>query len=194
MIEHEIQLSELSERPTEAAHSLVRNHVKPGDQVVDATIGNGHDTIFLAEWVGPSGHVDGFDIQNEAIDSTHQKLRDHSIKHVTLHQLGHETMDSIVEAPVKAVMFNLGYLPGENKELITLAHTTLTALQKSVELLALDGIVTLVVYTGHPGGQEESEAVHAFCRSLNPEQHTTTIFKSASAKASAPFLISIVRL
>jgi len=180
-------------RPTEMAHALVRERVKSGARVVDATIGNGHDTVFLADRVGPSGHVDSFDIQSKAIESARQKLQDRSAEHVTLHQIGHEKMTALVEAPVQAVMFNLGYLPGGDKQVITQAETTIEALQAAIDLLLPSGIVTIVIYTGHPGGQQEVEAVRAFCRSLNAKQFTITIHKSPSDKPTAPFLITIVR-
>ena len=183
-----------SERPTTMAHALVRSHVIPGDRVVDATLGNGHDTVFLADLVGPSGHVDGFDIQSKAIESTRRKLQDRSVEQVTLHQLGHEKMAGLVEAPVQAVMFNLGYLPGEDKGETPQPETTIAALQTATEFLSAGGIVTIVIYTGHPGGQAEGEAVQAFCQSLNTSRFITTIHKSPSDKTTAPFLITIARV
>jgi len=184
---------ELEGRPTEAAHTLIRKHVNQGDRVIDATIGNGNDTIFLADLVGPSGHVDGFDIQSEAIESTRQKLQEPPAEHVTLHHLGHEKMASMVESQVQAVMFNLGYLPGGDKQLTTQPETTIVALQTATKLLAPGGLITIVVYTGHPGGHEEADAVHALCCELDNKQFPTTIHKSSSGNPTAPFLISIVR-
>jgi len=191
--EHNIPTIELKDRPTEVAHVLLREHVKSGDRVVDATIGNGHDTIFLSDLVGPSGHVDGFDIQSKAIDSTRQRLQDPTVEPVTLHQLGHEKMANIVESPVQAVMFNLGYLPGGDKRITTQAGTTIAALQTATELLSPDGIITIVIYTGHPAGQEEADAVTAFYQSLPLSQFAITVHKSAPDKPNAPFLIAITR-
>ena len=183
----------LCERPTETAHILVRECVKPGDRVVDATIGNGHDTVFLADLVGPSGHVDGFDIQDEALESARLKLLDPLCDHVTLHSVGHEKIADLVEPQVQAVMFNLGHLPGGDKRLITQAETTIAALQAAAGILSSGGIVTIVVYTGHPGGQKEAESVTKFCCSLDDSQFSTTVYKSSSDKPTAPFLITITR-
>ena len=180
-------------RPTKFAHDIIHDHVKEGDRVIDATVGNGHDTIFLAELVGPSGHVDGFDIQSEAIESAQLMLQGSSFEQVTLHQVGHEKMAGMVKSQVQAVMFNLGYLPGGDKQLTTQPETTIVALQTATELLAPGGLITIVVYTGHPGGQEEADAVHAFCCELDTEQFATTIHKSSLDNPTAPFLISIVR-
>ena len=191
--QHNIQSINLTERPTEAAHTLLRERVKPGHHVVAATLGNGHDTIFLADLVGPLGHVDSFDIQVAAIESTQRKLQDRSTEQVSLHHAGHETMLSLIVAPVQAVMFNLGYLPGADKGVITQAKTTIEALQASVELLSPDGIITIVAYIGHPGGQDEANEVTKFCRSLEQTKFVPTIHKSPLDNPSAPFLISIVR-
>lgn len=183
----------LSERPTEAAHTIVREYLQPGDRVIDATIGNGYDTVFLADMVGPSGHVDGFDIQNEAIESARLKLRDRPNESITLHHLGHEKMADLIVEPVQAVMFNLGYLPGGDKELTTRPETTSLALQAAVDLLSPTGIVSIVIYTGHPGGREEADAVHCFCQLLSSHQFETTLHQSASENPAAPFLITITR-
>jgi len=183
----------LSDRPTEVAHQLIRERVQKGDHVVDATLGNGHDTLFLAELVGPSGQVDSFDIQIAAIESSRNKLLDLYSNQVTLHHAGHENMASLVTAPLRAVMFNLGYLPGGDKQVITHSKTTLTALGAALGLLQPDGIVSLIAYIGHPGGLEESDALKAFCQSLDPESFSVTRHRSTSNNPVAPFLITIVR-
>ena len=41
------------------ARNLLEKAVKPGDIVVDATLGNGHDTVFLAGLVGESEKCTG---------------------------------------------------------------------------------------------------------------------------------------
>jgi len=191
--EHDFTTLKLSERPTEAAHTLVRERVNPGDRVIDATIGNGYDTVFLADLVGPSGHVDGFDIQNEAIESARFKLHERHNDNFTLHQIGHEKMADLIVAPVQSVMFNLGYLPGGDKDVTTQPTTTTEALQAAVDILSPTGIVTILIYTGHPGGREEADAVRSFCCALNDNQFTTTLHKSPSDNPAAPFLITITR-
>lgn len=178
-------------RPTEAAHALVRERVKAGDRVVDATVGNGHDTVFLAGLVGRSGHVDGFDIQSEALELARQKLLDCPCDNVTLHQAGHETMADLVEPPLQAVMFNLGYLPGGDKQVVTRAGTTTQAIRAACDLLSPTGIVSIVAYPGHPGGREEADAVLALCQALDGALFSTTVHKASSPKPSAPFLVTV---
>ncbi|MFK5923184.1 MAG: class I SAM-dependent methyltransferase [Verrucomicrobiota bacterium] len=180
-------------RPTERAHQLIRQHVEAGDHVVDATLGNGHDTLFLAELVGKKGRVDGFDIQGAAIQSAQQKLHDRDFDRVHLHHVGHEKISDQVQTPIQAVMFNLGYLPGGDKQVITQAQTTLQALRSALDLLLPNGIVTIVAYIGHAGGSEEADAILTFCQTLKSDQFTVTQHRSASDNAKAPFLITIVR-
>ena len=54
---------------TEWYRSVIRTQIKPGDLCIDATMGNGHDTLFLSQLAGPSGFVLAFDIQQAALDS-----------------------------------------------------------------------------------------------------------------------------
>ena len=63
-------------------------------------------------------------------------------------------------------MFNLGYLPGGDKNRTTGISTTLAALEASFMLLTTGGRITILAYTGHPGGQEETEAVKEWVRGL----------------------------
>lgn len=182
-------------RATELAHQMVAKAVKPGDRVVDATVGNGHDTLFLAELVGPKGMVIGFDIQQAALAQTTQRLA--GLAHITLHHAGHETLTKHLpeeaHGGLAAAMFNLGYLPGASKAIITRAETTLKALEQALDHLAADGLVTLVLYRGHAGGEAEAAAVRAYVRNLTQDFEVTR-HESANAPASAPELIVIRRL
>ena len=62
-------------RLTEKVHAILKNHLREGDQAIDATAGNGYDTLFLAEQIGLSGEVIAIDIQNCAIQSTRENVR-----------------------------------------------------------------------------------------------------------------------
>jgi len=148
-------------RLTELAHDAVRPVLGPGNVAIDATAGNGYDTAFLAKQVGPTGHVFAFDIQSEAIARTHKAVR--AFENVTLFLRDHgELRDAIPEhhsGQVAAVMFNLGYLPGGDKSITTHAETTARALASALDLLRTGGVLTVLAYTGHPGGREEADAV-----------------------------------
>ncbi len=152
---------------TEQAHRYLARYLQSGDWALDATAGNGHDTLFLAEQVGPNGHVWAFDIQAVALESTAQRLRAAGLEErVTLIQASHARMlailPQVVIGRIKAIQFNLGYRPGGDKRLITRPETTLPALTAACRLLHPEGLISLLVYPGHPGGAKEYQAILAW--------------------------------
>lgn len=178
------------------AHNLIRDILRPGDIAVDATVGNGHDTVFLAEQVGASGQVYGFDIQQAAIDSTLGKFRQApTADYLTLIHASHADMNDKIPADlhgkIKAIMFNLGYLPGGDKSVITQTDSTLIALTVATRILAVDGIITLFAYPGHPGGDQETDQVKNWCEQLDTEQFEISTIYSAEHKDTAPRLFVI---
>lgn len=175
---------------TEMAHALVRRVAGPGATVVDATVGNGHDTLFLAGLVGPAGRVIGFDVQS-AVAANAAGVAE--CENVELHRCGHERMREFIDGPVRAAMFNLGYLPGGDKSVTTRPETTVAALRQAAGLLEPGGIITVLVYTGHEGGIEEGEAVLAFCRTLPGGEFEVARHESAGGGPGAPFLVEINR-
>jgi tRNA1(Val) A37 N6-methylase TrmN6 len=181
------------------AHDLIRDILRPGDIAIDATVGNGHDTLFLAEQVGPSGRVYGFDIQQAAIDSTREKFRHNLLSDcLTLMHASHADMDEKVpvdlHGKINAIMFNLGYLPGGDKNVITLTDSTLTALSAASRILAVNGVITLLAYPGHQGGDLETDQVKIWCERLNPEQFKVSTIYSTAHKESAPRLFVISKI
>ena len=156
-------------RLVEQAHNFITNHLNAGDVAIDATVGNGHDIVFLTRQVGQQGHVYGFDVQPRAIERTKFLLAQrHLLNRATLFQCSHELL--IEKLPkkqigyVQAVMFNLGYLPCSDKSIITLASTTLIALDAALECMANGACLAITVYKAHEGGTNE---YHAICQWLN---------------------------
>ncbi|MGJ8724982.1 MAG: class I SAM-dependent methyltransferase [Roseibacillus sp.] len=148
---------------SDLAKELVAEVIVRGDRAVDATMGNGWDTLFLAEKVGEEGRVFAFDVQAAALVSTRKKLvKAELLERCEIFERGHEEMDEVVSAEVGAVMFNLGYLPYAEKEITTCRETTLQALDTAALLLRAGGILTVICYRGHPGGQEEAAGVLAW--------------------------------
>ncbi len=122
--------------------------LESGSIAVDATVGNGYDTVFLSRQVGVDGRVFGFDIQEEAVKQTEQRLNEECMpENWTLFHDGHENMLKCIPeefyARVNVVMFNLGFLPGSDKTIITETATTLKAIQSSLELLAAAVLLVL---------------------------------------------------
>jgi hypothetical protein len=181
-------------RVTEIAHLLVQRCLGPGGRAIDATVGNGHDALFLAHLVGPEGRIDGFDLQVDAIEKTRGKTS--HLPQVHLHPVGHERIAEHVTVPVEAVMFNLGYLPSGDKSIITHAATTLPALESAKALLVEGGILTVVVYPGHAGGGEEAKAVSRWFRDLSGDPFRVVHYGPVEASAScieSPYLLAAWR-
>ncbi|MDO9269258.1 MAG: class I SAM-dependent methyltransferase [Methylobacter sp.] len=182
-----------------AAHDLIRDVLRPGDIAIDATVGNGHDTVFLAGQVGPSGHVYGFDIQQAAIDSTLEKFRQNQLSDcLTLIHASHADMGEKIPAhhhgKIRAIMFNLGYLPGGDKSVITQTDSTLTALTVAARILSVNGMITLLAYPGHQGGDLETGQVKNWCDQLDTQQFEVSTIYSTEHKDSAPRLFVIRKL
>ena len=169
-------------RPTQQAHEIVSAVVRPGETVIDATAGNGHDTLFLAGLVGEGGRVVAFDVQEAAIASTRRRLAEAGVlERVEPWTGSHARMAERVEPGIAAVMFNLGYLPGGDHGLITRTDETLRALEAAVALLRPGGVVTVVCYPGHEGGDKEAAAVREWIGQRGGE-----VFPQA--REGAPFL------
>ena len=136
----------LLSRPMTCTHDWISRVVLPGDTVVDATAGNGHDTVFLARLAGPSGQVHAFDVQEEAIRATRERLEKEGLltSAVHLHLASHDRLAELVTGPVKAVGFNLGYLPGGDKKTITRTGCTLAALEQAAALIAPNGLLSVI--------------------------------------------------
>lgn len=140
------------------AHQLIKEKVKSGDLTIDATAGKGHDTLLLARLVGKEGLVISYDIQRSAIEATRSRLKESGLlTRVNLINRGHETLarDLPPGREIRAVTFNLGYLPGSDQRIITKPETTLKALDTALNHLLPGGIITIVSYHGHLGGAEE---------------------------------------
>jgi SAM-dependent methyltransferase len=186
-------------RATQLAHDLVRAVVRSGDCAVDATLGNGHDAIFLALLAGPQGKVCAFDIQEEACRAARQRWDaiPEPRAPLAIFHAGHECMNQFLPREFSgncgAVMFNLGYLPGGDKSLVTQPHTTLAALEAALPLLRPGGILTIVGYPGHPGGKVESEAVERWVREVPDPPFAWTIHRDPAAVATAPFVMAVQR-
>jgi predicted methyltransferase len=178
------------------AHQAVAAVLAPGDIAIDATVGNGHDTLFLAQQVGINGKVYGFDIQEAALDSAWQRLlAAGETAQVALYHAGHEAMAVLlpetVAGRVRAVMFNLGYLPGGDKQRTTGTSTTLAAVQAALSLLAPGGVISLLAYTGHPGGREETEQLKAWLAYLPRDLFAVSVTVPPGAAENAPQWILI---
>ncbi|MCR1955629.1 class I SAM-dependent methyltransferase [Clostridioides mangenotii] len=170
----------------------LENIINSGDTVVDATMGNGHDTKYLAEAVGSNGYVYSFDIQKSAIESTRKLLEKTNLdKNVKLVYDGHENILNYVSEEISCVLFNLGYLPRANHDIITKPETTVKALEGSLQLLKPNGVACIAIYTGHTGGLEERNAIYTFAKNLSQEEYNVLECKFLNQINNPPQLIMI---
>jgi hypothetical protein len=179
------------------AHKLLEERITPGETVIDATAGNGFDTVFLAELVGPKGTVHAFDIQQQALSTTQQRLTQmqSDSSHVRLHLCSHVLLKELVPEvdlnSVGAVMFNLGYLPGGDHGAVTSADSTLPALREASIALRIGGIITIALYTGHEGGEDEASAVRKWAEQLPQKQFHVLEYRFMNQKSHPPYLIAV---
>lgn len=178
--------------PVQFSHLLLESLVRPGSRAVDATCGKGHDTLLLARLVGTAGTVWSFDIQEQAVRETRQKLEDAGMEQrVNLVHNGHEHLAEYVHAPIDAAVFNLGYLPGGDRSVITRPETTLHALGQALHLLSPGGLLVIAIYPGHPGGPEEEHAVEAWAGGLVQKAYHVWRLGQINTQHNAPYLILI---
>lgn len=176
------------------SHDLLKEIIMPGDVVVDATVGNGLDTLFLAELVGQTGRVYGFDVQDQALATTAAKLEATGLaKQVRLLHQGHETASQVLaeEPSIKAGIFNLGYLPKSDKTIITQSDTTLLAIESLLHKLAPQGRLIIVIYYGHEGGDQEKNAVLDYVMQISQKEFNVLSYQFINQKNSPPILIAI---
>ncbi|WP_428911268.1 class I SAM-dependent methyltransferase [Niallia sp. Krafla_26] len=178
------------------ARNLLERTCSNGDIVVDGTLGNGHDTEFLAHLVGPTGQVFGFDIQEQAILNTRKRLEDlHLNQQVTLFHHGHEkikeSIPSDLHGKIKGAIFNLGYLPGGDKSIVTKPETTIAAIRQLLELMAIEGIIVLVIYHGHQEGAVERDAIIEFTQSIDQQKAHVIQYGFINQNNHPPFIIAI---
>lgn len=169
------------------AADALRQVVLPGDTVVDATLGNGHDACFLAELVGEHGRVIGFDIQPEAVRRSEAALLEAGmLDRCELHAVGHERMADHVAGRIRAAAFNLGWLPGGDKAVTTRWETTRAAIGTALSLLLPGGICTVCAYPGHAAGDEERHELAAWLASLRPQEFNVLHHRFLNAGPGAP--------
>ncbi|WP_377888095.1 class I SAM-dependent methyltransferase [Alkalihalobacillus sp. R86527] len=178
------------------SRTLLDSVLTKGSVAIDGTCGNGHDTLYLAECVGETGKVYGFDIQEEALNATKSRLeKTGQLLQVNLIHSSHAHVASIIDekdkGKVSAAIFNLGYLPGGDKSIVTTPNDTLNAVTAILELLRPGGILIIVVYSGHPEGKKESEAVTAFTSGLEQRDFQVLKYGFINQKNNPPYILAI---
>ncbi|MCU5746849.1 class I SAM-dependent methyltransferase [Staphylococcus sp. SQ8-PEA] len=179
-------------RILEFAHTLIRQHINERSIVIDATCGNGNDTLFLAQHT-TQGHVYASDIQEQAIEQTALKLE--AFNNVSLICDSHAHIANYIEEKHKghidAAIFNLGYLPKSDKSIITRPDSTIAAIEAIFDLLAPEGIIVLVIYHGHEGGKLERDKLLDYLHNFDQQIAHVLQYQFINQRNAPPFICAI---
>ena len=169
---------------------FILDHLSEGDTAVDFTMGNGYDTAFLSKTVGESGHVYSFDIQDQALASTEKNLKELGCpNNYTLIKASHHRVLEYVKGPIKAGMFNLGYLPGGDKSITTMRETTMPAIEAALSMLDRDAVLNIAVYPGHAEGDAEGKMITEYLSTLDRRKICCTQIKILNSPTSPYFIV-----
>ncbi|MDR2833563.1 MAG: class I SAM-dependent methyltransferase [Streptococcaceae bacterium] len=169
------------------SHDLLKEVIKPNDIVVDATMGNGKDTLFLARL---SRNVHAFDIQEMALTNTSQKLKEARLN-ANLHLEGHQHVGKYLNNNLKAAIFNLGYLPNSDKSIITIPDNTIRAIEAMMKHLLPTGRIVIVVYSGHLEGIIEKDILLEYVAKIPQEQFQVLNYQFINQRNNPPILLCI---
>lgn len=189
-------------KTTQWVMEILRHYVREGDTVIDATMGNGHDTLALVGLVGESGKVIAFDIQPQALENTRTLLVEQGVLAAEPDMMSEEMVRLILDsndhmasycAESAAVLFNLGYLPGGDKTVATDCETTLRAAKMALELLRPGGLLAMVVYSGHPAGAEEKAGLLAWAKTLPAREYHVAFISMWNQPKHPPEILLVTR-
>lgn len=181
---------------TEWVHHFIEQQVKEGDLCIDATMGKGNDTVLLSRLAGKNGKVIGFDIQQEALNSTKERLqREACPENYELLFASHEQMAAYAqEGSVSCMMFNFGYLPGGDHSKATKAASSLAAIETGLKLLKKKGLMSLCIYSGGDSGFEERDAILDYVRKLDFHQYLVIQSEYVNRPNNPPIPVLIIKL
>lgn len=181
-------------------HPLVdrwlEQHLKEGMRAIDATLGNGNDAFKIAQKIGESGVLYGFDIQEEALKNSQKRLDEipkEMRPQLALYQMSHANFKEKISELVDLIIYNLGYLPRGDKSITTVAPETLKSIEAGLELLSPNGLMLISIYHGHEAGRAEKEAVTEYLSHLDQRKFTVKREQFINQKNNPPFLYIIER-
>lgn len=180
---------------TEYCHHFIAEYIHEGDCCIDATCGNGNDTLFLCQNVGQTGKVYAFDIQETAVENTRRRIEEAGYgERAVLICDSHENMASYVREEADVIMFNFGYLPGGDHSLATKAETSLTAVEQGLALLKAGGVMSLCIYSGGDTGYDEKNALLEYLIDLDPGKWLVLVHEFYNRKNDPPLPVFVIRL
>lgn len=180
---------------TSWSHALFRLQVQKEGFYIDATMGNGHDTLFLCQMAGEKGKVMAFDIQDQALKATDQLLRKNQMRErASLYLESHANMDRYAQAQsADGIFFNFGYLPGGDHALATRPDTSVEAVKKGLEILKKGGVMALCIYSGGDTGYEEKEKILEYLKTLDEKRYLVIVNSFYNRKKDPPLPVFVVK-
>ena len=181
---------------TQWCSRFIEEQVKEGDICIDATMGNGNDTLLLSRLAGPDGQVLAFDIQEQALQAARQKLlRENAPANYTLFLESHTHMaDHVKPDSVSCIVFNFGYLPGGDHSLATRSETSIQALEQSLTLLKKGGLLSLCIYSGGDSGFEERDALLTWLKKLDSHNYLVIRSDYYNRPNNPPIPVLVIRI
>lgn len=181
---------------TDWCHHFIREHVKEGDTCIDATAGNGNDTLVLSELVGETGKVFAFDVQEQAVETTKKRMEEAGFSERTQIVLdSHVNMGKYAEKEsVSCIVFNFGYLPGGDHNLATCKDTSIAAINEGLPLLKKGGIMSLCIYSGGDTGFEERDAILERIKGLDGKRYLVIVSTYYNRPNNPPIPVLIIKL
>lgn len=193
-------------KTTALVMDIVSSYINKGDFVMDCTMGNGNDTLSLARLTGaadgaPDALVYALDVQDKALEKTSELLAENGIedpesKNIHLVKDSHVNLAKYVEAACRqpsAIVFNLGFMPGQDKSILTSIDTTMQAVEAALDNIMEDGIVSVVTYCGHPEGREEHDKLIEYFTALPSKRYHVAFFDMINQKKTAPSVFFVTR-
>ena len=181
---------------SEIVHEAIKPHVTEGGLCIDATAGNGNDTLYLAKLVGVEGQVIAFDIQEDPVANTEKRLQEQDMSERAKVVLdSHVNMASYAkENTVDCIVFNLGYLPGGDHKMATQANSSIEAMNVALKLLKKKGLLSVTIYSGGDSGFEEKDAVLSWLRQLDQRKYLVLVTEYYNRQNNPPIPVHIIKL
>ena len=174
---------------TEFNGMMFNTLVGEGMIAIDCTVGNGHDSELLLNQVGSSGMLYGFDIQNQAISRTDERLKSSGFTNYKLYHASHDSLEDYFDSEsVNCIVYNLGYLPNSDKQVATKSEPTLVSLLQGLEILKVGGFMSVTVYPGHKDGKLEKFELSKFMQELDSRKFHVLKCHYDNQQSDAPFV------
>ena len=160
-------MSKILNGATDFVHSLIKEKIESDFLCIDATLGNGYDTLFLLKNLKENGFVFGFDIQNDAIKNTKKLLKNKNFSKYKLIEDSHVNFEKYIKEKIDLVVYNLGYLPGGDKTITTKSKSTLKSIKSAMDILKKHGMIFITAYPGHNEGQNELNLMKNYFKTVD---------------------------